>query len=205
MLGIIDTTTALYNKLNEINNDSRVLSVCDKVTVLMAEKYREIIALQEKDKSQKIKYPIIVLYDNEIEYDRNRFYNNQIQGEPYKAEYKGETVYRRKIKEAYMPYNLNYRIDIICKQRIVLDSILIWTMERIPARGCLNILYKDENNKDAIYESLITRGNITKADEGTSSVLYRRIFELKMTTLLDGSDIREVTLAKDFKLEKKGE
>lgn len=200
----IDVTDALYQKLCSINKDERVFRTCEKgVTVLMSEKYREIIALQEKDKNTKIQYPIIVIYDGNIDYDRNRFYNNIIQGTPYTAEYKGRTVYRRKIKEAYMPYNLNYRIEIICKQRIMLDPILLWVMEEIPARGCLDIPYKDEDNNDAIYESLITRGNIIKADEGTSSVLYRRTFELIMTTLFDGKTLKEVTLAEDLQLQEK--
>lgn len=192
---LIETVTSLFNLLNSINEDQLVSKTC-KVEVLTSEKYRENIALQEKDKNAKINYPIIVVHDNDIDYDVTRFYNDNIQSEPFLGKnYKDEEVWYRNIHKPLMPYNLNYRVEIICKKRIHLDAILIWVMQNIPDRGCLDVPYKDENNKDSIYNSLLKRGPIVKADEGTSSVLYRRVFELRLTTLIDGGIKEKVVLA----------
>ena len=192
---LIETVTSLFNLLNSINEDQLVSKTC-KVEVLTSEKYRENIALQEKDKNAKINYPIIVVHDNDIDYDVTRFYNDNIQSEPFLGKnYKDEEVWYRNIHKPLMPYNLNYRVEIICKKRIHLDAIIIWVMQNIPDRGCLDVPYKDENNKDSIYNSLLKRGPIVKADEGTSSVLYRRVFELRLTTLIDGGIKEKVVLA----------
>lgn len=192
---LIETVTSLFNLLNSINEDQLVSKTC-KVEVLTSEKYRENIALQEKDKNAKINYPIIVVHDNDIDYDVTRFYNDNIQSEPFLGKnYKDEEVWYRNIHKPLMPYNLNYRVEIICKKRIHLDAILMWVMQNIPDRGCLDVPYKDENNKDSIYNSLLKRGPIVKADEGTSSVLYRRVFELRLTTLIDGGIKEKVVLA----------
>lgn len=204
---LIETATALYNHLNSINEDRKVIRSCDgEVTVLMSEKYREIIALNEKDQSSKIKYPIIVIYDDAIQYDVARFYNNQREGQPFDAEYEGKTVKRVNFYEPNMPYNLNYRIEIITKQRIQLDSILLWVMQNVPDRGCLDVPYVDaDDEKTYIYRSLLKRGPITKADEQTSSVLYRRVFELRLTTLIDGQYLKTVTVKDTVNVEEKGE
>jgi len=205
---LLETTTALYQRLCSVNEDSNVFKYCgDKgVTVLMAEKYREILALQEKDKNQKIRYPIIVLYDGEMAYDRSRYYNDMVDHPTYAEQNsKGETVLKRKVDEPYMPYNLSYRIEIICKQRIHLDNILLWFMRYIPERGSLDVPYTDADGNDDIYNSLLRRGPIVKADEGTSSVLYRRISELQLTTLLDGKEYATYALAEHLKIEEKGD
>lgn len=194
---LIETVTSFMNLLQSINNDALVKRACKRdVEVLTSEKYRENVALQEKDKQERIKYPIVVLYDENIDYDVSRFYNDNVQGEPYKEiNHKDEEVWFRNIRYPLMPYNLNYRVEIVCKQRIQLDAILLWVMQNIPDRGCLDVPYKDENEKDCIYESLLKRGNIIKADEGTSSVLYRRTFEVRLTTLLDGAIKEKVAIA----------
>lgn len=212
---LLETTTALYGLLTSINDDKRIQKTCMDdvkiknkqlaISVLMSEKYREVIALQEKEQNTKLRYPIIVLHDNEIEYDRERYYNDMVEHEPYEAEYKGEIVIRTDEHEPYMPYNLNYRIEIVCKQRIHLDNILVWVMENIPERGCLDIPYIDEDNNDAIYNSLLKRGPIIKADEGTSSVLYRRTSEIRLTTLLGGKLSKTYTKVEHIKLEEKGD
>lgn len=212
---IFETTMALDILLKTINDDVQIQNTCideiklknnqPPIGVLMSEKYREIIAIQEKEKSTKLRYPIIVIYDDEIEYDRNRYYNNNVDGEYYRTEYKGKTVLRANEYEPYMPYNLNYRVEIVCKQRIHLDNILIWVMRNLPERGCLDVPYIDENNKDAIYNSLLKRGPIIKADEGTSSVLYRRTFNLRLTTLLCGRLLGTQTKVEHIKVEEKGD
>lgn len=191
---LIETVTSLIELLTSINDSETIKSLC-KVEVLTSEKYRENIALQEKDIKNKISYPIIIVYDENIDYDVSRFYNDNVEGKPFKANYKGEETWYRNIYMPYMPYNLNYRVEIICKQRIQLDAILLWVMQNLPDRGCLDVLYKDENGNDCIYQSLLKRGNIIKADDGTSSVLYRRIFELKLTTLLSGDIKEKVSIA----------
>lgn len=206
---LLETITALIGLLDSVNLDSLVSRACrnGKVTVLTSEKYRENIALQEKDKNKKINYPIIVVHDQNIDYDTTRFYNDNIQFEPYAdVNYKGENILRRDVHYPLMPYNLNYRIEIICKQRIQLDAILVWVMRNIPDRGCIDVPYKDVNEKDCIYNALTKRGPIVKADEGTSSVLYRRVFELRITTLLDGGLKQSYVLAEDMVVkEKEGE
>lgn len=199
---LIETVEALYGLLDSMNEDSRILAVCmdgykrkskqKPVSILMSDKYREIIALDEKEK--KLQYPIVVIYDNEIDYDVQRFYNNKVESEAYEEENnEGLVLTKFDIYEPFMPYNLNYRIEIVCKQRMQLDNILLWVMQNIPDRGCLDVIYKDVNKNDCIYNSLMKRGPIIKADEGTSSTLYRRTFELRLTTLLDGKYIETVT------------
>ena len=202
---LIETVTSLFKLLNSINEDSMVSRTC-KVTVLTDEKYRENIALQEKDKTKEIKYPIIVVHDENIDYDVTRFYNDNIQSEPYLGQNAyGDTVYFRDIHKPLLPYNLNYRIEIICKKRLELDTIMLWVIQNIPDRGSLDVPYKDENNKGCIYNSLLKRGNILKADDRTSSVPYRRIFELRLTTLIDGGIKNRVVLVEHVNITEKGE
>lgn len=196
---LIETIQSLFNLLNSINDYDNVKNICDKVTVLTSEKYRENIALQEKDRNNKIHYPIIVIYDGDMEYDTMRFYNDYVYSEQYTKQYNGHDVYKVDKSLPYMPYNLNYRIEIICKERIHLDTILSWIVQTFPDRGCIDVKYI-ENGKEYFYNSLTKRGNIIKADERTSSVLYRRTFELKMTTLLDSYVIDTLTLASELKI-----
>lgn len=202
---LIETVTSLFNLLDSINKDSMVSRIC-KVVVLTDEKYRENIALQDKDKAKEIKYPIMVVHDENIDYDVTRFYNDDVQSEPYLGQNShGDTVYFRDIHKPLLPYNLNYRIEIICKKRLELDAIMLWVIQNIPDRGSLDVPYKDENNKDCIYNSLLKRGNIIKADDRTSSVSYRRIFELRLTTLIDGGIKDKVVLVEHVEITEKGE
>ena len=196
---LIETIQSLFNLLNSINDYDNVKNICDKVTVLTSEKYRENIALQEKDRNNKIHYPIIVIYDGDMEYDTMRFYNDYVYSERYTKQYNGHDVYKVDKSLPYMPYNLNYRIEIICNERIHLDTILSWIVQTFPDRRCIDVKYI-ENGKEYFYNSLTKRGNIIKADERTSSVLYRRTFELKMTTLLDSYIIDTLTLASELKI-----
>lgn len=200
---LIETNTALYNHLYSINEDKLVSELC-KVNVLTSEKYRENIALSEKNKELKLNYPIIVIYDGNIEYDRKRFYNDFYSSDSYSdVNRKGETVIKKDVYLPLMPYNLNYRIEIICRQRIQLDSILLWIMKNVPERGCLDVPYNDENNKVCVYNSQLNRGPIIKADESTSSVLYRRTFELRLTTLIPDNIKESVVVAESLRLEEK--
>lgn len=194
---LIETTTALYELICSINNDERISGVC-KVNVLMAERYRELIAARDKDPKQEINYPIIVLHDNEMQYDRKRYVNEMVELPPKAVEVDGREILKSRVNRPYMPYNLSYRIEIVCKKRIQLDAILIWVMENIPDRGSLNVSYKDESGKDAIYESILKRGPIIKADEGTSSTLYRRTSEIVLTTLMNGAKHEESTIVEGF-------
>lgn len=169
----------------------------------MSEAYRENVAAKERE-GGKINYPIIVVYDGNIDYDTTRFYNDVTQSEMYpEKNANGVDVLYRDIKGPLMPYNLNYRIEIICEKRIQLDAILLWILKYVPDRGILDVQYKDENNNDAVYESILKRGNIIKADESTSSTLYRRIFELRLTTLLEGALISKVVVAERVNITEK--
>ena len=185
---LIETMSALYNKLKEINNDENVTNVCKEVKVLTSEKYQEVIANSERNTDEaKVPYPIIVIYDNEaIEYDSSRFLNDE-----YTKSYRvvededGNKTYYSDIYKPLLPYKLNYRIEFITKQRKHTDTIMLWIMRNIPDKYVLKVPFKDDVLGNQIYDAYYKRGNIIKADEGTSSTLYRRTFELQINTLIE--------------------
>lgn len=190
---LIETTKALYNKLRSINDNIDVKSVCD-VKVLMSEKYQEIIAnADRKTDEKKVPYPIIVIYEGEnLEYDVERYTNDEITRKVSSYLRDGTKVYYSDVYNPMLPYNILYKIEIICDKRIQLDTILLWVMRNIPDRYVLQVPYKGQDDNIHIYDANYKRGNIIKADESTSSTLYRRIFEMKITTLIESTPKQEV-------------
>lgn len=185
---LIETTKALYDKLKSINNG---YGIDFKVNVLAAEQYREIIA--NEDRKKRVSYPIIVIYDvGELEYDVRRYENGEIQHGYRMVEDNGVIKYYSLLYEPLLPYNLNYRIETVCNNRVQLNAILLWITRNIPDRYYLPVYYDDETYGKCMYEALYKRGNIVNADEETSSTLYRRTFELKITTLIENVHTRDV-------------
>lgn len=186
---LIETTLALYNKLLTINDDKNISNIA-KVGVVTSTNYRELIAKADRENKQ-IPYPLIVIYDGgNISFDPNRYSYDfvtkkyqTINGIPYS-----------KVFKPMQPYNIPYRVEIVCRVRQQLDLIILWVLKHIHDRDYLEVSYNDDENNKQIYDALVKRGDIINADEGTSSTLYRRTFELSITTLLDDEEFETVPL-----------
>lgn len=192
---LLRTVLALESHLKGMN------TVVPNVKVVTDEGYAEIIALIDRDKSKRNVYPLIVMRSGNYVIDRSRYTNDNVSICIRKGEYNGETVYYNEFDEPYLPYNLEYRIDLISETRREIDSMVMWVMQNIKDRDCLDVSYKGYDGNDAIYQSLVKRGDIIKADDKDGNVitLHRRIFELKLTTLIEAGKLKSEILVKKVK------
>lgn len=197
---LLETLSTLKNKLLSMNDNLLLKSIGCVVDVQTGEKYRENIALADKNNTE-LKYPIIVIHEgNAIEYDAKRFSNdNIVMRERTLTNSKGVEIVVSDINNPWMPYNLNYRIEIICKKRIDLDAVIVWVLQNIHERDILSVNYKDVDLGDLTYDAIVKRGDIVNIDETLSTKqLYRRTFEMKVATLIENSLNETVTQIREF-------
>ena len=181
---------ALYDKLNGINEDLDF-----HVNVLTSEKYKEVVANEQR--AMKIEYPIIVIYDDGLEVEKQLHTEDDVMVKDFE---KDGSIFTE-TRFPYLPYKLNFKLDVICRKRMQLDSMLLWFAQNI-YRGYLDIAYT-LNFEDKIYTtSILGGGNPIKQDEGTTSVLYRRIFHISIVALLDNKKKADYIRIKDLTFDK---
>lgn len=174
-------------------------SAVPKVAVTTDEGYAEILAERDRN-GTKVRYPLVVMRSRDYIMDRSRYTNDRVSmGIHEETIADGTTAFFNDIDQPYLPYNLMYQIDLIAETRREIDAMVLWVMRNLKDRDCIDVTYKGFDGNDAVYQSLVKRGDILKADDKDGNVitLHRRIFELSMTTLLTADKpTKEILVAK---------
>lgn len=183
---LIDVALALEKKLKGLSG-----ALGKEVNVTTDEGYAEIIAEATRRKTSP-KYPIVVMRSKDYEYDRARFQNDRVQYGSHEETINGKVIIFNDFDSPFLPYNLMYQIDLVAETRRDIDAMVIWVMQHIKERGYLDVPYKDYQDNDAIYCSIVKRGNIIRADDmdGNVTKLRRRIFEMSLTTLIPADEVK---------------
>lgn len=183
---LIDVALALEKKLKGLSE-----AVKGDVIVTTDEGYAEAIAEAERKKA-KPKYPIVVMRSKDTVDDRSRFSNDRVNFRTHEETEDGIVKIYVDSDAPFIPYNLQYQIDLIAESRREIDAMVLWVMRHIKERDYIDVPYKGYNGEDAVYCSLVKRGGIIRADDkdGNVTKLRRRIFELELTTLIDAQDVK---------------
>lgn len=190
---LLETALALEKKL-------KGLTVVSKdVTITTDEGYAEVVANATRNKAE-VKYPVVVMRSKDVAFDRSRYSNDNVNVRYREVEEDGVLKIYNDFDEPYQPYNLMYQVDLIATSRRDIDTMVMWVMGNIKDRDCIDVVYKDYDDNDAVYQSLTKRGNIIRADDIENNIvrLHRRIFDLRLSTMIAVNALKsEIVLTGD--------